>query len=136
MLIDQYFFRTILGGTIKLERHKKLDTDARSAPACLVRTIPRSAKKRVAYGAEKTVALDVHPLSFRNGCKGIAHFIEHCSNYQIVPGREKVSLASCFPRRAVVSNIVCGMAHSNRQDFLKEMREGCWEHGIRLTEFT
>ena len=125
-----FSFRTIQGGTLKLERHTKLHTTRRENSSCFVRALPRAAKTSVDHGAALAVALDLRPLSFCDGHRGMTMFAKALFELgKTVPVHESVNPKSYLPGKTAVTASVKELAHSLRENFKRKMVAGCIANG-------
>ena len=88
-----FYFRTVQGGTNKLERHIRQHTQNLSNANRFLRTLPHAAKQAVAQAAALDVALDVQTLPFCDGHLGLSNFSTTLFELdQIVSVNEKLTM--------------------------------------------
>ena len=82
-------FRTVQGGTSRLERHTSSHKNG-SSIARFQRQLPASASSGIAAAAALAAALDIRPLSFCDGHAGMRRFAKTIFELgQTVPVNEK-----------------------------------------------
>ena len=125
-----FSFRTVQGGTNKLERHFRQHTQNRSNANCFVRTFPRAARQTVERAAALAVALDVRALPFCDVHLVVSKFAQKLFELgQTVPVNEKLDPASHLPGKTAAHNAVQEIAKERRREVVKAIREGCLKNG-------
>ena len=126
-------FKTVQGGTPRLERHTKSHRNGSTA-VCFQRQLPISAKKKVALAAALAVCVDVRPLSFCDGHPEMKDFAQSIFEMgQSVPENEKIDPKSYLPGRTAVTSAVKELSEQLRSNFTSEVQNGLLEYGGAAT---
>ena len=128
-----YSFKTIQGGTSRLERHIK---SRRSGSATLnfQRNLPRAARGKVATAAALAVCLDLRPLSFCDGHTGLRHFAKSIFELgQTVSENEKIDPKSYLLGRTDVTSAVKDLSNNLRQKYFSDVQNSYLRFGGAIT---
>ena len=122
-------FKSMQGGTSRLERYTASHRN-HSVIVRFQRTLPAGAKLEIARPADLAAALDIRPLSFRDGHAGIRYFAQAIFEMgHTVPESERIDPKSYLPGRTAVTNAVRDLPASLRTKFVADMKQGLLKYG-------
>ena len=124
-----YSFKTIQGGTFRLERHKKTH---KSGYATLnsQRNLPGVARGKAARSAAIAVCLDLRNFSFCDRHPDLRHFAKSMFELgQTVQENEKIDPESCLSGSTAITSAFKCLSSNLRQKFVVDVQNGCLRFG-------